>query len=270
MAMKESVLNLYNFLIVPWIAGIGLSVMTSGIGCILVWRRLSFFGDALAHSTLLGVALSLVLNVSLFWGVLAICIMVGLVLSYFPKQTQLGSDTALAILSYGSLAIGMVLMGKISAKPTDPASYLFGDILTVTFGDLAVIFVAASLVAVFLYYKWQPLLLITLNPDLAQAEGINLTLLERQLTVIVAITVAACLKFIGALLVPALLVIPPATAASFARSPKSMVVLTFFIALISISLGLFLSVQFNTASGAMIVVTALSLFLISRLKVYRS
>ncbi len=259
-------MNLYSFLIIPWIAGIGLSVMTSGIGCILVWRRLSFFGDALAHSTLLGVALSLVLNVSLFWGVLAICILVGLILSYFPKQTQVGSDTALAILSYGSLALGMVLMGKISTRPIDPANYLFGDILTVIPQDLVVIFVAALLVGSFLYCKWQPLLLVTLNPDLAQAEGVNVTLLERQLTVIVAITVAACLKFIGALLVPALLVIPAATAAAYAKSPKSMVALTFIIALISMTLGLFLSVQFNTASGPMIVVTALCLFLISRLR----
>ena len=259
-------MSLYSFLVIPWMAGIGLSVMTSGIGCILVWRRLSFFGDALAHSTLLGVALSLVLNVSLFWGVLAICILVGLILSYFPKQTRVGSDTALAILSYGSLALGMVLMGKISTKPIDPASYLFGDILTVIPQDLVVIFVAAVLMVVFLYVKWQPLLLVTLNTDLAQAEGIGVTLLERQLTVMVAITVAACLKFIGALLVPALLVIPPATAAAYAKSPKFMVMLSFIIALISISLGLLLSVLFNTPSGAMVVVTALSLFLISRFR----
>jgi zinc transport system permease protein len=257
--------SLLNFLLIPWIAGIGLSAITSGMGCILVWRRLSFFGDALAHSTLLGVAFSLMLNISLFWGIVVICILVGLVLGCLPKQSRIGPDTWLAILSYGSLALGMVLMSKIPGMRVDPSSYLFGDILTMTSYDVWIVFIVAFLTSIFLYYHWRSLMLITLNIDLAQAEGVKVFNLQRQLTFMLAIAVAACLKLIGALLVPALLIIPAATASYQAKSPKAMVFLTFLIALISISLGLFLSVYFNTPSGPMIVVAALGLFIISRL-----
>jgi zinc transport system permease protein len=256
-------LSLLSLLLVPWLAGIGLSVITSGMGCMLVWRRLSFFGDALAHSTLLGVAISLLLNVSLFVGIVVICAIVGMILSSPIKQSRIGYDTVLAILSYGSLALGMVLMSKIADGRIDPSSYLFGDILTVTYYDLGIIGVAALLISLFLYHHWRSLLLITLNADLAQAEGINVQSLQRQFTCMLAITVAACLKLIGALLVPALLIIPAATASPLARSPKSMIIMTFLAAAISISLGLVLSVYFNTPSGPMIVVTALGLLILS-------
>jgi zinc transport system permease protein len=258
-------LSLLSFLFIPWLAGVGLSFITSGMGCLLVWRRLSFFGDALAHSTLLGVAFSLILNISLFWGIVAICIIVGLVLGYLPKQSRIGSDTWLAILSYSSLALGMILISKVPGMRVDPSSYLFGDILTITTYDVGIVFTVAFLTSIFLYYHWRSLILITLNVDLAQAEGIQVFSLQRQLTFMLAITVAACLKLIGALLVPALLIIPAATASYQAKSPRTMVFLTFLVALTSISLGLFLSVYFNTPSGPMIVVTALALFVISRL-----
>lgn len=258
-------LDLLNFLIIPWIAGIGLSFITSGMGCILVWRRLSFFGDALAHSTLLGVAFSLILNISIFWGIVGICIVMGLVLGNLPKQSRIGSDTWLAILSYGSLALGMICIGKVPGMRIDPSSYLFGDILTLVSQDIVVIFSVALLTIIFLKYHWRSLILMTLNIDLAQAEGVKVFRLQRQLTFMLAITVAACLKFIGALLVPALLIIPAATASYRSRSPKIMVILSFFITLISTSLGLLLSVYFNTPSGPMIVVVSLILFFLSRL-----
>lgn len=254
--------DLCQFLLIPWIAGIGLSLITSSMGCILVWRRLSFFGDALAHSTLLGVFLSLILNVSLFWGVFSICLLMGLILGHFSKQTRIGSDTWLAILSYSALALGVILISKTTPKVIDPASYLFGDILIVSSIDLINIFGTAFIIIIFLICRWQPLLLITLNADLAQAEGINVKTLHYQLTVILALSIASCLKCLGALLVPALLVIPPAAAASFSKTPLSMIGVSFFIALISITLGLFLSVAFNTPSGAMIVMTSLGLFII--------
>lgn len=258
-------LSLLSFLAIPWMAGIGLSIVTSGMGCLLVWRRLSFFGDALAHSTLLGVAFSLMLNISLFWGIVIICVVVGFVLGYLPKQSRIGPDTWLAIISYGSLALGMVLISKIPGMRVDPSSYLFGDILALTLYDVAIIFTVAGLTSLFLCHYWRSLMLITLNIDLAQAEGVKVFSLQRQLTFMLAMTVAACLKLIGALLVPALLIIPAATASYPAKSPKAMVFLTFLFSVISISLGLFLSVYFNTPSGPMIVVTALGLFAISRI-----
>ncbi len=258
-------MTLLSFLLIPWIAGLGLSLVTSGMGCFLVWRRLSFFGDALAHSALLGVAISFALGIPLFLGVLILCILIALILGYFPKKDYIGPETSLAILSYGTLALGIIAVSKLAVR-IDPASYLFGDILTVTFYDVGGIFAVAALVCAFLYYQWQPLLLITLHPELAQAEGICVTKLQLHLTLVLAMTVAACLKFIGALLVPALLIIPPATAARYAKTPETMVGLTFLFACTSITLGLFLSVLLNTASGAMIIVVALALFSFSRLR----
>ncbi len=263
-------MTLLSFLMVPWIAGVGLSVIISNVGCFIVWRRLSFFGDALAHSALLGVALGLILNIPLFWGVLIICLLSAVILTLTANQPSLASDTSLAIVSYGSLALGILAVSKLAVR-VDPASYLFGDILTVTWYDVMGVFGVAILVVLFFYHHWQRLLLMTLHFELAQAEGLQVQNLQLQLTLVLALTVAACLKFIGVLLVPALLVIPPATAARYATTPESMAWITFLLALISITVGLFLSVILNIASGASIVITALCLFIISQLnpsKVY--
>jgi len=260
-------MDILSFLILPFLAGVLMSITTSSVGCILVWRRMSFFGEALAHSAILGVALSLIFQgLPIFVGVMAVGILVGLVLINVARQSNIGADTVLAIMASGCLALGMVCLGKLTVKPVDPSGYLFGDILTVNQADILFILISAAAVIIFIVSYWHSLLLITLNADLARAEGINVARIESAFIVVVALAIASCLKIIGALLLPAMLVMPQATAASYAKTPFRMMVYCFVFTSISIGGGLLLSVHLNTPSGGMIVITSLGIFLISQLQ----
>lgn len=253
------------FFLQSLLAGIGLSFITSPIGCFLVWRRMSFFGDALSHSALLGVALGLIFNMNIHLGILIVCLAVTFILAFVDDRIDLPSDTWLSITSYSALALGIVFMNKMSSIRIDPASYLFGDILTLQNTDFLWIFGCAVIVALFIYWQWQPLLLCTLDEGLAQAEGVSLMRLKFGFMLILALTVAVSLKFIGVLLVPALLVIPPATAKSYAKTPEQMVLYALLFTLVGITSGLFLSLAFNLATGASIVLTCLTLFILSQI-----
>lgn len=253
------------FFLQSLLAGIGLSLITSPIGCFLVWRRMSFFGDALSHSALLGVALGLIFNINIHFGILLVCLMVTFILAFVDDRVDLPSDTWLSITSYSALALGVVFMNKMPSIRVDPASYLFGDILTLQNQDFLWIFGCALLVGFFIYWQWQPLLLCTLDEGLAQAEGVPLARLKLGFMLVLALTVAVSLKFIGVLLVPALLVIPPATAKSYAKTPEQMVLYALLFTLVGITGGLFLSLAFNLATGASIVLTCLALFILSQI-----
>ncbi len=263
--MTAVITMISNFLFLLVIAGVGLSMMTSPIGCFLVWRRMSFFGDALAHSALLGVGFGLLLNLNIYLGISIICVIVALVLTLTSEKKGLSQDTWLSIISYGALALGIVLVNKIPHVRVDPANYLFGDILTLQPLDLLWIYGCAIGVWIFIYYKWQPLLLLTLDEGLAQAEGVSVTSLKLNFMLVLALTVAISLKFVGALLVPALLVIPAASARNNARTPEQMVGYTFLFTFVSITGGLMLSIVFNLVTGPSIVLTALSLFILNQL-----
>lgn len=246
------------------LAGIGLSFITSPMGCFLVWRRMSFFGDALSHSALLGVALGLIFNINVHLGIFIVCLAVALILVFVDDRADLPSDTWLSMTSYTALALGIVLMNKMPSIKVDPASYLFGDILALQNQDFFWIFGCAILVSLFIYRYWQPLLLLTFDEGLAQAEGMPLARLKLGFMLILALTVAVSLKFIGVLLVPALLVIPPATAKQHAKNPEQMVFYALSFTLAGISGGLFLSLVFNIATGASIILACLSLFVLSQ------
>lgn len=253
------------FFLQSLLAGVGLSLITSPIGCFLVWRRMSFFGDALSHSALLGVALGLIFNINAHLGILIICLAVTFILAIVDDRTDLPSDTWLSITSYSALALGIIFINKMPSIRIDPASYLFGDILTLHSSDFLWIFGCAIVVGLFIYWQWQPLLLCTLDEGLAQAEDISLMRLKFSFMLILALTVAVSLKFIGVLLVPALLVIPPATAKQYAKTPEQMVLYSLLFTLAGITAGLFLSMTFNLATGASIVLTCLILFIFSQI-----
>eukprot|EP01037_Dinobryon_pediforme_P013246 gene13246-13354_t len=209
------------------LAGIGLSFITSPIGC---------------------VALGLIFNMNIHFGILLVCLMVTFILAFVDDRVDLPSDTWLSITSYSALALGIVFMNKASVR-VDPSSYLFGDILTLQNQDFIWIFGCALLVGFFTYWQWQPLLLCTLDAGLAQAEGVPSTRLKLGFMLVLALTVAVSLKFIGVLLVPALLVIPPATAKGYAKTPEQMVLYALLFTLVGIIGGLFISLAFNLATG---------------------
>ena len=248
-----------DFMVRAGLAGIGTALAAAPLGCFVVWRRMAYFGDATAHAALLGVALSLAFQGPVMAGVLATALTMAILMQGLSGR-GLAQDTLLGVLSHAALAIGLVAVSFLSGARIDLMGYLFGDILAVTVSDLALIWAGAAAVIALLAWRWQRLLTATLNPDLAQASGISPRSEQLVLTVALALTVAVAIKVVGALLIGALLIIPPAAARPLARTPEAMVLITAVIGAAAAVAGLGASFQFDTPTGPTIVSVAAILF----------
>ncbi len=253
-----------DFLVRAALAGLGTALAAGLLGCFVVWRRMAYFGDATAHAAILGVALSLAFSVSVFAGVLGVALAMALAIWVLNGRFH-AMDTLLGVMAHGALATGLVAVALIPGGRVDLDAYLFGDVLTVTRLDLAVIWGGALVVAGVLWWHWSALLTATLNPDLAQSAGIDPRREQLVLTLLLAAVVAVAIKVVGALLITALLIIPAAAARSFARTPEGMAALaTGFGALASLG-GLRLALWLDTPVGPSIVCVAAGIFLVSAL-----
>jgi len=255
----------FNTLVIKaLLAGLGLALTTGPLGCFLVWRRMAFFGDALAHSSLLGIALGILLHIDMNIGIVAICLLCAAILAKTHSRHHLSADTWLSIISYSALALGVLALST-SGSDADLESYLLGDIMTLGGQDLYWVYGCALLVSIFFFWKWRELLLVTLDEELAQTAGVSVNFVRGVFMVILAFTVAIALKTVGALLMPALLIMPAATASRFARSPEYMALMAVGIAFLGVFIGLLTAISYSTPSGATIVVSCLALFLGSTL-----
>ena len=248
-----------DFLARAAIAGIGVALAAGPLGCFVVWRRMAYFGDATAHAAMLGVALALGFEISIFAGVLVVAAAMALMISGFERR-GFAMDTALGVLSHGALALGLVVASFLPGVRIDLMAYLFGDILTVGKSDLAVIWTGALLVLGLLAWRWSRLLTATLNPDLAVAAGVNARREQLVLTLSLAIVVAVAIKVVGALLITAMLIIPAAAARPLTRSPEAMAAGAVLIAVVAVLLGLSASYHLDTPTGPSIVVAAIFAF----------
>ena len=213
-----------DFLIRATLAGIAVAMAAAVLGCFVVWRRMAYFGDATAHAAILGVALSLAFGVSIFAGAAAVAVVMALIVAGLSGRGY-AEDTLLGVLAHSALALGLVAVSFIDGVRVDLAAYLFGDILAVGKGDVAVIWAGALAVIGLIWWRWSRLLIATLNADLAFASGIHPRREQLVLTLALAVVVAVSIKVVGALLITALLIIPAATARPFGRTPEGMAVL---------------------------------------------
>lgn len=252
------------------LGGIGVAVAAGPLGCFVVWRRMAYFGDTIAHAALLGVALGLLFENATTLGVLAVTILVAGLLLLFERLNRHPSDALLGILAHGALAIGLVVISMIYWVRVDLLGYLFGDILAVSVSDLVLIWLTAAAILATLVLLWRPLFAATVAEDIAQAEGLPAGWARVAFMLMIALTVALAMKIVGVLLITALLIIPAATASRFAGTPERMAVLAGLIGAISVVAGLFLSNGLDTPAGPSIVVAAFTLFLLAQAPLPRS
>lgn len=243
--------------------GVGVALLTGPLGCFVIWRRMAYFGDSLAHSALLGVALGFLLGTDLILGVIATCVAFAAALVLLQQQRLLATDTLLGILSYTALSLGLIVVGLLPTLRVDLPGYLFGDILAIGRGDLAWIYGAGAPILAVVAVLWRPLLAITVHEELARAEGVPVLPLRLGLMLVMAVTVALAMKVIGILLITALLVIPAAAARRLARTPEQMAGLAMLIGSLAVIGGILGSLRWDTPSGPSIVVVATVLFLAS-------
>ena len=237
------------------LAGIGVAVAAAPLGCFVVWRRMVYFGEATAHAAILGVAMALALDISIFAGAL----FVALIMAWIATQLSgrgYAMDTVLGVLAHSSLAVGLVVVSFLSGIRIDLMAYLFGDILAVSRFDIAIIWGGALLVIALIAWRWAPLLITTLNEELAYASGLNPNREKVILTLSLGVTVAVAIKVVGALLIVAMLVIPAAASRNLARTPETMVIIAGIIGAISALVGLKAAYIFDTPAGPSIVCVA--------------
>lgn len=249
-----------DFMTRATLAGVGVAFAAAPLGCFVVWRRMAYFGDATAHAAILGVALSLTFQMSIFTGALAVALIMALTVTLLAGRGY-AMDTLLGVLAHSALAFGLVAVSFLSGVRIDLMAYLFGDILAVSHTDLAVIWGGAALVVALIGWRWSHLLTATLNEELAYASGFNPKREQLILTLSLAVTVAVAIKVVGVLLIAAMLIIPAAAARSLARSPESMALIAAAIGAISAVAGLRSAYIFDTPAGPSIVCVAAVLFL---------
>ncbi|WP_413701847.1 iron chelate uptake ABC transporter family permease subunit [Psychromonas sp. KJ10-10] len=252
-----------DFLIRALFGGLGVALVAGPFGSFVVWRRLAYFGDTLAHSALLGVALGFILHVNLTLGIFIICQVLAILLFISQYQRQLASDTLLGIFSHGALSLGLVALAFMDDVRIDLVGYLFGDILAIGSSDLLWIYGAGGIALLGLICIWKPLLSITIHEDLARVEGIPVDRINWLFLGLIALTVAIMMKVVGMLLVTALLIIPATTARRFANTPESMALIAILAGCFSVMLGLLGSFYYDTPSGPSIVVAGCLLFISS-------
>jgi len=266
---RAGIAMLDAFFIRALLAGLGLALVAGPLGCFVIWRRMAYFGDTMAHSALLGVALSLLLHVNLTLAVFGVAAVVSLALLALQRRGALSTDALLGILSHSTLAIGLVLAAFLTWVRFDLMTYLFGDILAVGQTDILMIWGGGILVLLALAKIWRPLIAATVNPELAEAEGMEPERTRLFFMLLLALVIAIAIKVVGILLVTAMLIIPAAAARRFSASPEVMAVMASVLGMIAVIGGLFGSLRFDTPSGPSIVVAALVIFLLSLLPIGR-
>ena len=252
-----------DFFIRALIAGLGIALVTGPLGCFVIWRRLSFFAGTLAHSSLLGVTLAFSFDINISFSVLLISSAVALILLRLQKTTKLPSDALLGLLAHSSLAIGLVVIGYLSYIRFDIMGLLFGDILAVNKRDLLVIWAGGAIILLVLKIIWKPLFASTVNYELAEAEGMKPEKINAVFTILMAAVIAISIKMVGILLITGMLIIPAAMARNLANNPQQMIIFSIIGGVLSVVIGLYSSLQFNSASGPSIITAALVLFILS-------
>ena len=248
------------FIIRALIAGVGIAIIAGAIGCFVVWRKMAYFGDSLAHSALLGVALGLVMGISTNLGTIIICSLFAVVLIWLQQKKILATDTLLGILAHSALSVGMVTLSLLE-KSVDLHSYLFGDILAVTSAEIYFILFGGSFVLIFLYFNWSSFVLMTIDEKLAKAEGINIVFYQLLIMLLMTVVVAVSFKIVGLLLITSLLIIPAAAARQLANSPEKMAIISSLLAVLSVAIGVYSSLYLDTPSGPSIVVASTIIFI---------
>ena len=253
-----------DFLIRSLIAGIGVALIAGPMGCFVVWRRLAYFGETIAHSALLGITVAVVFSFNFMLGVLISSIAVVVVMYYIDRSENLPTETLLGLLAHGGLAIGLVVLSFFPNMRMDLEALLFGDILAVSKTDLVVIWIGGGVVFASLLFLWRQLLTSTVSEDLAKVAGMRPDLTNFCFGLLMAIVIAGAVKIVGILLIVALLIIPAATARKFAISPEIMAVLAGLMGIVGVIGGLGSSLYWDTPAGPSIVVTLMILFVLSR------
>jgi len=257
----------YEFMQRGMIAAVLVGIVCAVVGSYVVLRGMAFFGDALAHTILPGIALGYLISggarESLFWWALGTAVVAALGIGALSKNSELREDTAIGIIFAGMFALGIALISTVRSYAVDLSHFLFGDVLSVSSQSLWLIVIFGGLVLLIVFAFYKEFLTLSFDPVLAATLRLPVSLLNNLLLSLVAVTVAVSLQTVGVALMVAMLITPAATAYLLTRRLSQMMLLGTAFASLSGVIGLYLSYYLSIASGAAIVLTATFFFLLA-------
>lgn len=245
--------------------GLAIAAVAGPIGSLMLWRKMTFFGAAIAEAAVLGVTLGLLIGINPIVGATIVCLLLAALLDQLIRTHHLSGDTVIGVVGHGALALALVLLVYLTRVRVDLIGYLFGDILSVTWSEVFVTLVLAVSALAAIVKFWRPLVLATVEPDIAQAEGIPVRAVSLGYSLLLALVVALGLKLVGALLIVSLLAMPAAAARAFAISPRQMAIHATSIAAVSVIGGVALSAWLDWPAGPAIALVSAALFFASLL-----
>jgi zinc transport system permease protein len=255
-----------SFLLRAWCGGAGLAMMAGSLGCFVLWQRLAYFGDALAHAMLLGSIVALISHFQPLLGMLLMVVIFAIVLRRASRRDDGMHDSLLGILAQGSLAVAMVLVSLVPQQRPELMTLLLGDVLALSNADVSTIGVCMIVELIWLWYRWPALLLLTVQEDVAAAEGVPVNQIHYELLLGLGMVVALAIHYVGMLLILGLLIIPAATARLISRAPESMACAAMLCGVVSVSLGLCASCLWDVAAGPAMVTSMLGLYALMHIK----
>lgn len=245
-----------SFVLIPWLCALSAALAAAPLGCLLGWRRLVYFGEALSHASLLGIALSLYLHWPLTLGIWLVTLLLIGLLYLLQRSQRENPSNILGSLAHISLALGLILLTRLENIRTDLLSYLYGDILATSGRDLLLITAISLGTLLALRWLWAPLLLLTLNPAMAYSERPTMKYVDLAYLFLLGSYIALMVQYFGLLLVVALLIIPANAANRLARTPEQSAALATLLALVAASLGTAAAWQWNLALAPAIIAAA--------------
>ena len=246
-----------------FLAALIVGTLCSTIGVYVVLRKLAFIGDGIAHASFAGVVVAYIRGLDYYVGAAIVAIVTALGIGFVNRRGNVSLDTAIGVLFTGAFALGVFLMSRLQNYAVDLQSFLFGNILAVSKGDLILIVALSALVVVSMVLLYRPLLYTSFDPVVAEASGINAGFVSYALLVLLALTIIISLETVGIVLVAALLVTPAASAYQLTRRFTRMLALSATIGAACAVLGLYTSYYLQAASGATIVLLATAFFFVA-------
>lgn len=251
----------HSFLIRGLIGGLLTALPCAVLSGFVVWRGMSFMGDALAHSVLPGIVLAYVLGINLFWGALAAGLFAVIGIGYISRRNKLNEDAAIGVVFAGFFALGLLMLGRVASN-RDLKHILFGNILGISEGDLILMSIVTLLVISLTFLSLKEIVTASFDPAHARAIGLSPELVRYFILILLALTTVAAIQTVGVVLVLALLVTPGAAASLIYRTVNRIIAFSIVLAILATITGFYISYYADTASGPAIVLTLTLMFLL--------
>ncbi len=253
----------YKFMLNALIAVMLISPLMGILGTMAVNNKMAFFSDALGHSAFTGIALGVLLGIkNELISLIAFGVFIALIITRVKNRGNTSSDTVISVFSSGSVALGLLVL-SYGGSFSKYNSYLVGDVLSITKGEILTLFITLICVVVIWAFMYNKLLVISVNRELAASRGIKTSLYENIFVIVVAVVVMLSIKWVGILLINSLLILPAASARNLAKNSRQYLAISVAISLVSAVSGLLVSFYADTSAGATIVTILTVVFFIT-------